>query len=340
MRPLFQSCLWKMQFTKPFFLKISGVIKRNWRLTLSVILAFTVVSVSVVHPEIDYALEAPLAHRSLLLDGCVAGDRIVTVGERGHILLSDDHGKSWRQANVPTQATLTGVHFKNWRLGWAVGHDAVILRTQDGGENWTRVYYAPEQERPLLDVLFLDEKIGFAVGAYGFFLASKDGGLSWSSQPLSEDDFHFNQINVSADGRLYMAAEAGRIYASEDQGLTWQELSSPYAGSFFGILPLKDGTILVFGLRGNLFRSQDNGQTWKKVPVSAKSMLTDGLALENGTVVVVGLFGTVLISENKGKRFSLKQQPDRKGISAVIRARDGALVLIGESGARRIALED
>jgi len=336
-RPLFQSCLWKMQVTKPFFLKISGVIKRNWRLTLSVIMAVNVVSAPVVHPEIEHALEAPLAHRSLLLDGCVADDRIVTVGERGHILLSDDHGKSWRQAEVPTQSTLTGVYFHNRRLGWAVGHDAVILRTEDGGENWARVYYAPEQERPLLDVLFLDEKIGFAVGAYGFFLVSKDGGLSWSSQPVSEDDFHFNQINVSMDGRLYMASEAGRIYASEDKGITWQELSSPYSGSFFGILPLKDGTILVFGLRGNIFRSQDNGKSWEKMPVPAKSMLTDGLALENGNIIVVGLSGTVLFSEDQGKGFRLRQQADRKGISAVILAGDGNLVLVGESGTQRIS---
>ena len=321
-------------------MKTSGVIKGKWPWTLSVILAVGVVSAPVIHSEIEYALEAPLAPRSLLLDGCVADERIIAVGERGHIFLSDDHGKSWRQANVPTRATLTSVYFQNSRLGWAVGHDAVILRTQDGGENWSRVYSAPEEQRPLLDVLFLDEKTGFAIGAYGFFLVSKDGGLSWLSQPISEDDFHFNQLAVSRNGKLYMAAEAGRIYASEDKGITWQELSSPYRGSFFGILPLKDETIMVCGLRGNLFRSQTNGKSWKKVPVLTKSMLTDGLALENGNVVVVGFSGTVLISEDHGQSFSLMQQPDRKGISAVIQAKDGALILIGESGAKRIALKE
>ncbi len=336
-RPRFQFCFLKKHLFESLFLKSFGVITEKWPLTLAVILAVGVAAAPVVHPETDYAVKAPLAHRSLLLDGCAAEERIVTVGERGHILLSDDHGKSWRQANVPTRATLTGVYFNNNRLGWAVGHDAVILRTQDGGENWSRVYYAPEEERPLLDVLFLDEKTGFAVGAYGLFLVSKDSGLSWVPKPVSEDDFHFNQICVSRDGTLFMAAEAGRIYASEDNGITWQELPSPYRGSFFGILPLKKETLLVYGLRGNLFRSQDSGKSWVKVPMPTKSMLTDGLALANGSVVVVGLSGTVLISDDRGKSFRLRQQPDRKGISAVIPAKDGALILIGESGAKRIS---
>jgi len=324
----------------PFIFKTAGVVKTKRLLILFVLLAVNLVSSPVARSEIEYAVKAPLAPKSLLLDVCVADDRIVTVGERGHILISDDQGKSWRQARVPTQATLTGVYFHSRRLGWAVGHDAIILRTQDGGENWSRVHYAPEEERPLLDVLFLDDKTGFAVGAYGFFLKSKDGGLSWSSQPISRDDFHLNQITVSRDGMLYMAAEAGRIYASEDKGISWKELPSPYVGSFFGILPLQEETILVFGLRGNLFRSQDGGKSWEKKPTSTTAMLTDGILLKNGNVVVVGLSGTVLISKDRGKRFSLRQQPDRKGISAVVQAKDGALVLVGESGFKRIFLEN
>lgn len=307
----------------------------QWPLGLYFTLALAAVSASADKPVADHAVKAPLAPESLLLDVCTAGDRMITVGERGHILLSDDNGKSWRQGDVPTQATLTGVYFHNEHLGWTVGHDAVILRTRDGGESWVRVHYAPEEERPLLDVLFLDEKTGFAVGAYGFFLVSRDGGLSWVSSPISQYDFHLNQIALCRDGRLYMAAEAGRIYTSEDQGASWRERSSPYHGSFFGILPVRDEILLVFGLRGNLFRSQDSGKTWEKVMIPTQSMLTDGLVMDNDRIVVVGSSGTVLISEDLGVRFSLKQQSDRKGISAVIPAGNGALVLVGESGVRR-----
>ena len=63
----------------------------------------------------------PLAEKSLLLDGQVIDDRIIVVGERGHILTSEDHGVSWQQQQVPTRATLTSVFFVDSRNGWAAG---------------------------------------------------------------------------------------------------------------------------------------------------------------------------------------------------------------------------
>ena len=145
------------------------------------------------------AVKAPLAVESLLLDGAVAGSRLVVVGERGHILVSTDDGASWTQAEVPTRVLLTAVHMHDEHTGWAVGHDAVILRTGDGGETWTLVHQAPEEELPLLDVWFRDERTGFAVGAYGYFLATEDGGETWTPRTISEDDFHLNALVPVAD---------------------------------------------------------------------------------------------------------------------------------------------
>ena len=84
----------------------------------------------------EYAPIMPLASRSLLLDITAAGERSVAAGERGHILFSDDQGGSWQQGKVPTTQMLTGVHFVNATRGWAVGHDGLILVSDDGGENW------------------------------------------------------------------------------------------------------------------------------------------------------------------------------------------------------------
>ena len=104
------------------------------------------------------AIQARLAPQSLLLDGASAGARLVVVGERGHVLVSADGGASWQQARVPVRSLLTAVHMHDARIGWAVGHDAVILRTGDGGMTWRVAHYAPKEERPLLDVWFRDER--------------------------------------------------------------------------------------------------------------------------------------------------------------------------------------
>ena len=297
------------------------------------------------------AVEAPLAARSLLLDGAAAGSRLVVVGERGHVLVSTDDGASWTQSPVPTRALLTAVHMHDERTGWAVGHDAVILRTRDGGETWALVHEAPEEELPLLDVWFRDERSGFAVGAYGYFLATEDGGETWTSRAVSEDDFHLNALipvvgrksgsQRSGEGeRLYIAAEAGIAYRSDDGGKTWRELASPYAGSWFGGLALDEDRVLLAGLRGHLFRSEDGGETWTRVATGTQASLTGAVRLPSGSIVVTGLDGSVLTSRDGGRSVSARRLPSREGVSAALPLADGGVLLVGEFGVRLVGYPD
>ena len=326
------------------------------------------------------AVKAPLATESLLLDGAVAGSRLVVVGERGHVLVSTDDGASWTQSPVPTRALLTAVHMHDERTGWAVGHDAVILRTRDGGETWTLVHEAPEEELPLLDVWFRDERTGFAVGAYGYFLATEDGGETWTARSVSEDDFHLNALipvprersdspdpgsrRPESQGpeskgatpraprsqpprdqrppprRLYLAAEAGVAYRSDDGGKTWRELSTPYAGSWFGGLALDEDEVLLAGLRGHLFRSGDGGDTWTEVATGTHATLTGAVRLPSGSIVVTGLEGSVLTSRDAGRSVSARRLPSREGISAALPLSGGGVLLVGEFGVKRLAGDD
>ena len=76
--------------------------------------------------------------KAVYLDVIMAGSRIVAVGERGLIIYSDDRGRTWRQAKVPTSISLTRVKFATPSAGWAVGHSGIVLHTDDGGQTWTR----------------------------------------------------------------------------------------------------------------------------------------------------------------------------------------------------------
>ena len=66
--------------------------------------------------------------KSLLLAVTQPASSLVAVGDRGHILLSKDDGRTWHASAVPTRAMLTGVSFPDARHGWAVGHDGVHPR--------------------------------------------------------------------------------------------------------------------------------------------------------------------------------------------------------------------
>ena len=282
------------------------------------------------------AVQAPLAATTLLLDAATTGDRVIAAGQRGHILLSDD-GETWKQARVPVRALLTAIHMHDAATGWAVGHDAVILRTDDAGDTWRLQHRAPEEERPLLDVWFRDKETGFAVGAYGYFLATRDGGTTWTSRAISQDDFHLNEIVPAGGERLFIAAEAGVVYRSDDGGGTWRELPSPYTGSWYGALVLDADRLLLLGLRGHLFRSEDAGASWTRVATGTTATLTDAVRLPSGHLVLTGLEGVILTSRDDGRSVRTTRLRSRQGIASALALPDGGVLLTGEFGVRRLS---
>jgi len=324
--------------------------------------------------QVRYAEHARLAAHSLLIAIATAGERLVAVGDRGIIVLSDDRGASWVQAEeVPTQALLTGVCFLDAQHGIAVGHDEVIVTSADGGRHWQRTHFAPQAQRPLLDVWCGSQGHAIAVGAYSAYLTTADAGASWQAvrfapapppkaiAPPSGGErgtarradaatdengpdeaagggFHLNRIVSAGGARLYIAAEAGHLYASDDGGNSWRTLPSPYEGSFFGVLPLEGDALLAFGLRGNLYHSADGGSSWQRIDTATVAMLNGAARFAAAGVAIVGLSGVTLVSHDGGHSFTLLQQADRAGLSGVLSVADGRLAVVGESGAKVLSL--
>ncbi|MCZ6559941.1 MAG: YCF48-related protein [Gammaproteobacteria bacterium] len=297
---------------------------------------------------------ARLASQDLLLaiDGVSGG--LVLAGARGHILFSGDQGATWVQSKVPTRATLTGVDFVTLDIGWAVGHDSIILHTADGGRTWAIQNHDPAAETPFLDVWFADEQHGFAIGAYGLMLETNDAGATWEQvvfEPVTaagptdeaegEDawwesemggDYHLNDIMETRDRHLFIAAEAGNIYRSDDLGASWVTVSPDYQGSFFGIFEAGLGRIITVGLRGNLYYTDDLGANWVPVELPTQATLNSGILLIDGTILVAGLGGTILVSRDNGDSFELHTQENRKGVQAAMQLEDGRVMLVGEAG--------
>jgi len=234
------------------------------------------------------ALHSERAAQAVTLSVARAGDRLVAVGEMGTVLLSDDNGASWTQAeSVPVSVALTDVTFVSDAEGWAVGHGGVVLHSSDAGNTWTRqldgrtigdIAVAEAQARvssgaegadkllgdaelliddgpdkPLLSVYFADAKNGWTVGAYGLALHTTDGGETWQAvmgRIPNDGGYHLNAIVPSAGG-LIIAGELGHLFASTDGGASFQAVDSDYEGSWFGALALGQQQLLAYGLRGN-----------------------------------------------------------------------------------------
>ncbi|MDF2488444.1 MAG: hypothetical protein K0S77_1066 [Pseudomonas sp.] len=292
-------------------------------------------------PAEQYSVESAKASQSLMLDAVHAGARLVAVGDRGHILFSDDQGNTWTQARVPTRQLLTAVFFIDDKRGWAVGHDAQILASVDGGATWTKQFEDLAREAPLLDVMFLDARHGFAVGAYGALLETLDGGQHWqdvAERLDNEEQLHLNAIAAVKDAGLFIVGEQGSMFRSSDNGQTWSRVTGPYAGSLFGVIgTTQPRTLLAFGLRGNLLRSTDFGDSWQPIELkAARGQLEFGLAsatlLDDGSLVLVGNGGSVLRSHDDGQTFSVFNRADRIALAGVSGLADGGLLLVGQGG--------
>jgi photosystem II stability/assembly factor-like uncharacterized protein len=285
------------------------------------------------------AARARLADRALLTDVARAGSRLVAVGAWGNVVLSDDAGHTWRQASeVPVRRTLTSVQFVDADRGWAVGHDAVVLHTDDGGEHWRIQLRAPEEDAPLLSVWFRDAARGLAVGAFGLLAETRDGGQSWAVRRLGEEgeEPHLNDVFAGPAGTLFIAAEFGRVLRSRDDGKSWELLRVPYEGSLWcGIAVEAPAGVLLMGMRGNAFRSSDLGESWQRVETGTDQSLQTVTRLRDGRLMAVGLGGTVLTSADEGRSFDVRTRPDRTDLAAGIDASDGGLVLVGQRGAIR-----
>ena len=300
----------------------------------------------------NYAMQMDKAATSLLLDIAAVGDRLVAVGERGHILYSNDNGDSWVQAPVPTSAMLTRVFFINDKLGWAVGHDGNVLASHDGGVTWElqrdgvsaqtqldleEAVFAP----PLMDVWFANEKRGWASGAYGTLLHTSNGGrtwLDWSPKVDNADQLHFNGVIGTADGTLFLASEWGTIFRSSTAGESWKATESGYEGSFFGLVTNPaTHSLFAYGLRGTVYRSTDDGLSWAEVQSKVQGSLFGACATREGRLTFVGSNGAVTRSEDDGENFKVLVQASSLGVYGIAPMSDGQYMLSGEGGSRRLA---
>ncbi len=266
------------------------------------------------------ALPAPKAAENRLLDIARAGDKLVAVGQFG-VILKSDNASQWTQADSPIDSMLTHVQFQDAQSGWALGHDASILQTRDGGSSW-QIRHRDPAAGALYDLQFLDERHALAVGAYGQMLATDDSGANWHAieNALTDLGMHFNAVLRLQNSSLLVVGERGLVAVSKDMGQSWSLLDFPYIGSQFGALPYGDKGLITYGMRGNVYIAEDVSvcQTievqswdpferktvidadrvaamgWRHAPPVIRESLFGAVTSGAGSVLLLGVNGTAL----------------------------------------------
>jgi photosystem II stability/assembly factor-like uncharacterized protein len=203
------------------------------------------------------AAMSPAAAFGLFNNVVLAGPRLVAVGERGRIMLSDDAGNSWRQVPVPISSTLVSARFATPALGWAVGQMGVILKTADGGESWKLVLN------------------GFQ--AANLMLAEAQSGGAKPVKAVSQP---------AADG-------AGQAALQNAQLLVTFGAATP----MLSLLVLGPDHVIAFGAFGLALESLDAGETWSGIAArmqNTQGLHVYGALQTASTLVVVGEAGLLL----------------------------------------------
>jgi len=122
------------------------------------------------------------------------------VGGPSWLLRSLDAGRTWQTIDLNSQlAMITDVKYFSESIGFVVGASnadveqshAVILRTDDGGKNWRRVYESPRTFEMVWKVSFPTPEVGFATVMHydpkrseQVVAKTTDGGQTWVELPM------------------------------------------------------------------------------------------------------------------------------------------------------------
>jgi len=293
------------------------------------------------------AIQTEAAQKSLLLDAASSGDRILVVGEQGHVLYSDNGGADWSHADVPVSLAITAVTFAGTEGAWATAHDGVLLQSTDRGQTWQTKLTGVDVAR--LSAAAAEKKISQLQAAVEQATPETLEDLEWA---LDDATFAFEDAQAAIDEGIttplldvwfedgrngYVLGAYGIMLQTSDGGETWNlqsdRLDNPDKYHLYGITRSLSGTLVVAGESGTLLRSQDGGQTWERPDSPYLGSFFGTVATADGGLLAFGLKGNVFRSIDEGVTWSAVDTGDERTLLGGMTRTDGLIVLVGSAGA-------
>ena len=246
----------------------------------------------------------------------------------------------WQLQNpYPTPTNINKVFFINKNIGWIVGDNGTILKTNDGGSSW--IEQESNTNKNLYSVYFFDLDMGFAGGG-SYLLKTTDGGDSWTEEKF---------VNSSIIDIIFLDEQVGffitydYLFKTIDGGLNWEEINidSLVGGHLLRICDIdfiNSANGWIVGFNPNfVLKTTNQGENWVKVQnVPDTVSFTFIEAIDSTSFWVGGTTsyydgGDVYLSEDDGNTFSIK---DKKSITNLAIVNDSSAVGIGRNNTIKV----
>jgi photosystem II stability/assembly factor-like uncharacterized protein len=177
-----------------------------------------------------------------------------------------DGGQSWITPNITIGGAIYDVYFPTNLVGYAVGNNEAIYKTENGGTSWTLKTRPANISASILSVIFpnsSDPNAGYiaASNAGSTIFKTTDGGNSWTTMTLSGITSSMNCIKFIDANTGWAAGGNGEIFWFKNG--TWTKQSSPVTTSLNGISFASDGLNgWAVGNGGVILHTTNGGTTW------------------------------------------------------------------------------
>ncbi len=211
----------------------------------------------------------------------------------------------WTSQTSGTTEYLQSVYFTDADTGYAVGTGRTILKTNNGGTNWT-VKLSGGGAIILTSVYFSDADTGYVVGydymsSYLIILKTTNGGTNWTSKSSSRafgDDLqsvYFTDLNTG-----YAVGSNGIILKTSNGGTNWTSQTSGTTNDLYSVYFTDVNTGYAVG-NGIIIKTTNGGTNWiAQTSGGETSVLTSVYFTDSNTGYAVGSGGTILKTNNGG----------------------------------------
>lgn len=230
-------------------------------------------------------------------------DSVGYAGGENLLIKTSDFGHSWQELPVVFEGRVHAIHFLDADVGIAVGENSLILKTQNGGNNWSPISLSGNYNWE--DITHNGNSNWLIAGEGGYIFQSFDEGSSWQEveNGISEN---LKSIKFLNQDTVYSSGEKGIILRSYNGGDTWEKLNSGISTRLNDIEFSSDLIGYAVGEGGIAIKTIDGGETWQSLATGVESNLNSiSISKLNSSILVAaGELATVIKSGNAGASFS------------------------------------